>query len=165
MSRKGNCYDNAPMESFWGTLKNELVHHRRYKTREEASGRSPNTSRSSTIGNGGKHGWVIYPRLSMKGSSMQGGLQHERIVSCPLLTSGVTYIYGGCRLTASTFLICYGNRSHTSHLLFIRSDVRPIRSHPRTSEYLRRPLRNNHFQFESAQLLATRAAVGSVFCL
>jgi transposase InsO family protein len=36
MSRKGNCYDNAPMESFWGTMKNELVHHRRYKTREEA---------------------------------------------------------------------------------------------------------------------------------
>jgi len=36
MSRKGNCYDNAPMESFWGTLKNELIHHRRYKTREEA---------------------------------------------------------------------------------------------------------------------------------
>jgi putative transposase len=24
MSRKGNCYDNAPMESFWGTLKNEV---------------------------------------------------------------------------------------------------------------------------------------------
>lgn len=36
MSRKGNCYDNAPMESFWGTLKNELVHHRRYGTREQA---------------------------------------------------------------------------------------------------------------------------------
>lgn len=36
MSRKGNCYDNAPMESFWGTLKNELVHHRRYTTRAEA---------------------------------------------------------------------------------------------------------------------------------
>jgi transposase InsO family protein len=36
MSRKGDCYDNAPMESFWGTLKNELVHHRRYKTREKA---------------------------------------------------------------------------------------------------------------------------------
>ncbi len=36
MSRKGNCYDNAPMESFWGTLKNELVHHRRYQTREQA---------------------------------------------------------------------------------------------------------------------------------
>jgi putative transposase len=37
MSRKGNCYDNAPMESFWGTMKNELVHHRRYRTREEAT--------------------------------------------------------------------------------------------------------------------------------
>lgn len=36
MSRKGNCYDNAPMESFWGTLKQELVHHRRYATRDEA---------------------------------------------------------------------------------------------------------------------------------
>jgi putative transposase len=37
MSRKGNCCDNAPMESFWGTLKNELVYHRRYATREEAT--------------------------------------------------------------------------------------------------------------------------------
>jgi len=36
MSRKGDCYDNAPMESFWGTLKNELIHHSRYKTREQA---------------------------------------------------------------------------------------------------------------------------------
>jgi transposase InsO family protein len=36
MSRKGNCYDNAPIESFWGKLKNELVHHTRYKTREQA---------------------------------------------------------------------------------------------------------------------------------
>jgi putative transposase len=36
MSRKGNCYDNAPMESFFGTLKQELVHHRKYRTRKEA---------------------------------------------------------------------------------------------------------------------------------
>ena len=36
MSRRGNCYDNAPVESFWGTLKTELVHHRRYQTRLEA---------------------------------------------------------------------------------------------------------------------------------
>ncbi len=36
MSRRGNCYDNAPVESFWGTLKTELVHHRRYETRSEA---------------------------------------------------------------------------------------------------------------------------------
>jgi len=38
MSRKGNCYDNAPAESFWGTLKTELVHHRRYQSRAEAAG-------------------------------------------------------------------------------------------------------------------------------
>jgi putative transposase len=36
MSGKGNCFDNAPMESFWGTLKQELIHHRRYRTRQEA---------------------------------------------------------------------------------------------------------------------------------
>jgi putative transposase len=36
MSRRGNCYDNAPMESFWGSLKNELVHHQRYATRADA---------------------------------------------------------------------------------------------------------------------------------
>jgi transposase InsO family protein len=36
MSRAGDCYDNAAMESFWGTLKTELVYHREYKTREEA---------------------------------------------------------------------------------------------------------------------------------
>jgi putative transposase len=36
MSRKGNCWDNAPMESFWGTLKTELVHHRRFATRTQA---------------------------------------------------------------------------------------------------------------------------------
>ncbi len=36
MSRKGCCYDNAPMESFVHTLKVELVHGRRWATRDEA---------------------------------------------------------------------------------------------------------------------------------
>jgi putative transposase len=36
MSRKGNCWDNAPMESFFATLKKELVHHEEYATREQA---------------------------------------------------------------------------------------------------------------------------------
>ena len=36
MSGKGNCYDNAPMESFWGTLKTELVFHQHYQSRQEA---------------------------------------------------------------------------------------------------------------------------------
>ena len=37
MSRKADCYDNAPMESFFHTLKTELVHHRQYATRQEAA--------------------------------------------------------------------------------------------------------------------------------
>lgn len=36
MSRKGNCWDNAPMESFFATLKKELVHHEHYETHAEA---------------------------------------------------------------------------------------------------------------------------------
>ena len=36
MSRKGNCYDNAARESFWSSLKRELVHRERFATRAEA---------------------------------------------------------------------------------------------------------------------------------
>ena len=36
MSRKGNCWDNAPMESFFHTLKTELVHQAAYANREDA---------------------------------------------------------------------------------------------------------------------------------
>ena len=36
MSATGSCYDNAITESFFGTLKRELVHHYRYQTRREA---------------------------------------------------------------------------------------------------------------------------------
>jgi transposase InsO family protein len=36
MSRKGNCYDNAPMESFFHTLKTELIYLQNFNTRKEA---------------------------------------------------------------------------------------------------------------------------------
>jgi len=36
MSRAGDCWDNAPVESLFGTVKSELVHNSRYKTRQEA---------------------------------------------------------------------------------------------------------------------------------
>jgi len=36
MSGTGNCFDNAPMESFWATLKTELIFHRRFATRQQA---------------------------------------------------------------------------------------------------------------------------------
>ena len=36
MSRRGNCYDNAVVESFFGTLKTELIHHHTYATRHQA---------------------------------------------------------------------------------------------------------------------------------
>jgi transposase InsO family protein len=36
MSRRGNCLDNAPMESFFASLKKEQVHEARFRTRAEA---------------------------------------------------------------------------------------------------------------------------------
>jgi len=36
MSGRGNCYDNAMMESFWATLKTELIYQEHYATREQA---------------------------------------------------------------------------------------------------------------------------------
>ena len=36
MSRKGDCWDNAPVESFFGRLKQELVFHQKYPTRFHA---------------------------------------------------------------------------------------------------------------------------------
>lgn len=36
MSHKGDCWDNAPMESFFGTLKTELIYHEDYLTRSQA---------------------------------------------------------------------------------------------------------------------------------
>lgn len=37
MSRPGNCCDNAVVESFWGKLKGEMVHHERFATESQAS--------------------------------------------------------------------------------------------------------------------------------
>jgi transposase InsO family protein len=48
MSRKADCYDNAPMESFFHTLKTELVHHRDYNSPPRPSAISSPSSRAST---------------------------------------------------------------------------------------------------------------------
>lgn len=39
MSRKGDCWDNAPMESFFATLKTELIYGEQLRTQEEAKTR------------------------------------------------------------------------------------------------------------------------------
>jgi putative transposase len=35
-NRKGNCYDNAPVESFFSSLKNKLMRHRQFRDQAEA---------------------------------------------------------------------------------------------------------------------------------
>ncbi len=66
MSRKGNCYDNACAESFFSTLKNELIYLTKFKTREEVRLTIFEYMRFTTTGFGSTLDWVVNPRLNMK---------------------------------------------------------------------------------------------------
>ena len=83
MSGKGNCFDNAPMESFWATLKQELVHHRHYRSRQEAA-REITEYIELFYNRQRRHGQAgvpvsVYPRR-MSRDSMPDYQQHERIL-------------------------------------------------------------------------------------
>ncbi len=77
MSAKGNCYDNALMESFWGTLKNELVHHRRYLTVQQAIREIREYIEIFTTGSGYRHGWDTCPPLPTSRSTTGKELPYE----------------------------------------------------------------------------------------
>src|SRR3954463_11512722 len=92
MSRKGNCYDNAPVESFFGTLKTELVHHRRYHTREEATREITEYIDLSTTGSGGRRASVTCRRLLTRNSSRGSKERRERHTWRPFLTTHLTEV-------------------------------------------------------------------------
>src|SRR6478609_931200 len=52
MGSKGDCFDNAAAESFFATLKKELVHRHSWPTRRDSPARSSTTSRASTTERG-----------------------------------------------------------------------------------------------------------------
>ncbi len=63
MSRKGNCYDNAVVESLFSSLKNELVHHQNYHTKQEArSDIFDYIELCSTTDGASMSRWVITPQ-------------------------------------------------------------------------------------------------------
>jgi transposase InsO family protein len=62
MSRRADCWDNAPLESFFASVKKESVHDADFATRAEAVRRSWSTSRSSTTTSGGTPRWGTFPR-------------------------------------------------------------------------------------------------------
>ena len=59
MSRKGNCWDNAVVESFFGSLKNEWIQKKIYETLEDAKKIFSITLRCFTIVNAGMHHWAM----------------------------------------------------------------------------------------------------------
>jgi transposase InsO family protein len=73
LSGVGCCYDNAPMESFWGTLKTELVYRQHYRTRAQAK-----TAIFAYI-----EGWVRH-----EAALMSGDKDTPRLVSKPVPISG-----------------------------------------------------------------------------
>ncbi|KGA00759.1 integrase core domain protein [Shigella flexneri] len=80
MSRKGNCYDNAPMESFWGTLKNESLSHYRFNNRDEAISVIREYIEISTIVSVVTLVWGISPRQPSGKISSDGCLKKEQMV-------------------------------------------------------------------------------------
>ncbi len=60
MPGKGNGYDNAPIESFWGSLKNGMVHHHRFETRAQAESAIREYMGFFATANAGIHGLVIW---------------------------------------------------------------------------------------------------------
>ena len=94
MSRKGNCYDNAPRESFWGTLKNEACPS---PTLQNEGGGTQGHCRihRSLLQQAAapEAAWLSIPRRIREAVLCQAG-SGMKTVSCPLLTSGVTVSRG-----------------------------------------------------------------------
>ena len=88
MSRRADCWDNAPMESFFASLKKELVHDADFATRAEARRRSSSTSKSSTTASADTRRWGTYPQPSTNGktlnylSTFRGELQPPSASNC-----------------------------------------------------------------------------------
>lgn len=63
MIRKGNCYVNAAIKSFWNRLKHELIFRCTFRTRDEAKETFLITSRASIIEREITHHWAIMSTL------------------------------------------------------------------------------------------------------
>jgi transposase InsO family protein len=79
MSRKGTCWDNAVVESFFSSLKMELIHETDFATRAGLS-RSSSTSRSSTTRNVGILLWATSAQWSMSAPSYPVSWQRNTTV-------------------------------------------------------------------------------------
>lgn len=85
MSRRGNCYDNAPMKASGARSRTNSCTTGVTKPGNKQLGKSPSTSRSSTIGSGGIPDWVICHRRRLRNSITSGNTQHNAA------THGVVY--------------------------------------------------------------------------
>src|SRR5579875_4080282 len=86
ISRRADCWDNAPIERFFASLKKELVHDADFTTRAEVPGRrSSSPSRSSTITSGDPPRWGMCSRWRTSGktvnppSTLRGGIPKQSL--------------------------------------------------------------------------------------
>ena len=68
MGSRGDCYDNAVAESFFATLKKELIHRRTWPTKADCAPRSSSTSRPSTTAGAGTPRSGFSPQRSSRRS-------------------------------------------------------------------------------------------------
>jgi putative transposase len=91
MSRRGNCYDNAPVESFFGILKTELVYTGTTARARRPRARSGSTSTCSITGSGGKPAWSTCHRLLTHNGSRGSKERRERHTWRPFLTTHLSF--------------------------------------------------------------------------
>ena len=77
MSRKGNCWDNAPTESFWGRLKTACIHGYRFTSKEQARWATW-TGWLSTITADCIQAWAISVRCSTSNAGMRHSVKRPR---------------------------------------------------------------------------------------
>jgi transposase InsO family protein len=83
MSRRGNCYDNALMESFWSSLKRELVHRCQFATRQEAHAAIFSGSKFFTTGSGSTAPSATNPLWTLKPTSTKTYPLPHALTPCP----------------------------------------------------------------------------------
>ena len=96
MSRKGDCWDNAPMESVNGTLKVECVHDECFETRDQArqrQGRPSSSTSATTTPSGDTPRWVTLHRRNSSGAGAPGLKSKRNLISAHLQPAEARFPY------------------------------------------------------------------------
>ena len=117
MSGKGDCRDNASMENFWGTLRTELVHHQKFKTRLQAKQEIVEYIESFITDSANRKNWTTYCIYCLQ------NLHNDTVQACSLSDHRTPYLTTHLGSIWRKRLIRYGVSSY---------DLSKLLPYPRT---------------------------------